>query len=142
MNTISQLMNTKGNAIYSIRPDATVYDAIHLMAEKKIGALLVMDGDKLVGVISERDYARNVILKGRASESTAVKDIMTKRVIYAPPQQTIEQSLALMTEKRVRHLPILDQDKVVGVVSMGDLVKAIIAEQQLTIEQLERYIAG
>jgi len=142
MNTINQLLSAKGNEIWSIHPDATVYDAIHLMAEKKIGALLVMEANKLVGVISERDYARQVILKGRASDSTAVSEIMTSRVIYAPPEQTIEQSLALMTEKRVRHLPIVDQDRVVGVISMGDLVKAIIAEQRLTIEQLERYIAG
>jgi len=142
MNTIHQLLKSKGNDVWSIHPDATVYDAIHLMAEKQIGALLVMEGDKLVGVMSERDYARQVILKGRASDTTPVKDIMTARVVYAPTDQTIEQSLKLMTGKRIRHLPIMDDGKVVGVISMGDLVKAIIAEQQLTIEELERYIAG
>lgn len=142
MNTVNQLLSTKGTEVWSIRPDETVYSAIHLMAEKKIGALLVMEADKLVGIISERDYARQVILKGRASDNTRVSEIMTTRVVYAPPQQTIEQCLSLMTEKRIRHLPIMENGSVIGVISMGDLVKAIIAEQKLTIEQLEQYIAG
>ena len=142
MNLVSQLLDVKGRDIWSIGPDATVYEAIHLMAEKEIGALLVMQDGKLVGIISERDYARQVILKGRSSRDTNVGDIMTRRVVYAPPAQKVEESLALMTEKRIRHLPILDGDEVVGLLSMGDLVKAIIAEQRLTIEELERYISG
>lgn len=142
MNTIHQLLSAKGDTVFSIHPDATVLDAIRLMAEKQIGALLVMEGEKLVGMISERDYARQVILKGRASDTTPVRDIMTDRVIYAPIEQTVQKCLSIMTEKRIRHLPVMDDGKVVGVVSLGDLVKTIIVEQQLTIEELERYIAG
>lgn len=142
MNTLHQLLSAKGDDVFSINPDATVLDAIKLMAEKQIGALLVMEGDKLVGMISERDYARQVILKGRASNTTPVRDIMTPRVIYAPAEQTVQKSLSIMTEKRIRHLPVMEDGKVIGVISLGDLVKTIITEQQLTIEELERYIAG
>ncbi len=142
MNTIHQLLSTKGNTVWSIHPEATVLDAIRLMAEKQVGALLVIDDDKPVGMISERDYARQVILKGRASNTTPVSDIMTKRVTYVPIEQTVQHGLALMTEKRIRHLPVMEDGKVVGVISIGDLVKTIITEQQLTIEELERYIAG
>lgn len=142
MNVINQMLETKGRDIFSIDPDASVYDAIHLMAEKAIGALLVMSGDKLVGMISERDYARQVILKGRSSRATKVSEIMTPRVVYAPPEHKVEECLALMTDKRIRHLPIMVDEKVVGVISMGDLVKTIIAEQRSTIEELERYISG
>jgi len=142
MNTISSLLKVKGNVIFSIAPDATVYDAIHKMAEEEIGALLVMDGNKLVGVISERDYARQIILKGRSSESTRVREIMTTEVIIGLLSHKIEECMGLMTVHRVRHLPILDGDKVVGVISVGDLVKAIIADQQSTIGELERYIKG
>ncbi len=113
-----------------------------LMAEKEVGALMVMEGAKLVGIISERDYARKVILQGRSSRTTQVKEIMTTRVVYAQPEQHIEECMALMTEKRVRHLPVMEEGQLLGVISIGDLVKSIIAEQKFIIEQLERYING
>jgi CBS domain-containing protein len=140
MNTINQLLRGKGNDVWRIAPDASVLDAMKTMAEREVGALMVMEGVEIVGVISERDYARQVILKGRASADTPVRQIMTSRVVYVSPGQTIEECLALMTDKRVRHLPVLDGVEVVGVVSIGDLVKAVIAEQKFTIEQMERYI--
>ena len=123
-------------------PNASVYDAMKLMADKGIGALLVMEGAKLVGIISERDYARKVILQGRSSRTTAVREIMTTRVAYAEPEQNIEECMALMTEKRIRHLPVIEAGEVRGVISIGDLVKSIIAEQKFIIEQLERYISS
>ncbi len=112
------------------------------MADKEVGALMVMEGTKLVGVFSERDYARKVILKGHSSKNTQIKEIMTTRVVYAQPDQTVEECMALMTEKRIRHLPILEGGQLLGVISIGDLVKSIIAEQRFIIEQLERYISG
>lgn len=142
METLRQLLSSKGNEIWSVGPDASVFDAIGIMAEKGIGALVVLDGEKLVGIVSERDYARKVVLKERASKQTPVGDIMTKDVLYARPDHTVEECLALMTEKRIRHLPVLDGDKLIGMVSIGDLVKAIIAEQKHVIEQLEHYISG
>ncbi len=142
MKTIKQLLEEKGAAVWSIRPDASVYDALALMADKTIGALLVMDGDKMVGLVSERDYARNVVLKGRASKKTRVSEIMSPRVICVEPEQTVEEGMALMTEKRVRHLPVIEGGSVLGLVSIGDLVKAIISEQQFIIEQLEHYISS
>lgn len=142
MNTIKTLLRKKGGDVWSVPPDASVYDAIHLMAEKAIGALLVMESTRLVGVISERDYARSVILKGRSSEKTHVKEIMSANVITATRQNSIEDCMGLMTQHRIRHLPILEDDAVVGVVSVGDLVKAIISDQQETINELERYIHG
>ena len=142
MKLVKQLLDNKGHEIHSIEPDASVFDAIKLMAEKEIGALLVMEGDKLAGIISERDYARKVILKGRSSRETPIKDIMTVQVTYAHPEQSVQECMAVMTDKRIRHLPILENNVVVGMISIGDLVKAIIAEQQFTIEQLEQYISG
>ena len=142
MKLVKQLLDNKGHQIYTIEPDASVFDAIKLMAEKEIGALLVMEGHKLTGIISERDYARKVILKGRSSRETPIKDIMTAQVTCAHPEQSVQECMALMTDKRVRHLPILEGNVVVGMISIGDLVKAIIAEQQFTIQQLEQYISG
>ncbi len=142
MNTLSQLLHGKSSEVWSIGPDATVYDAIHLMAEKGIGALVVLKDESLVGVISERDYARDVVLKDRSSKETLVKEIMSDKVVYADPHQTVDECLAVMTEKRIRHLPVMDGDQMLGLVSMGDLVKVVIAEQKLTIDQLERYITG
>lgn len=142
MKRVKDILAVKGQAIYSIAPDASVYDAMKQMADKEIGALLVMEGDRLVGVISERDYARKVILLGRSSRSTQVKEIMTGHVLYAQPQQNIDECMAIMTEKRVRHLPVLDAGKVIGVISIGDLVKSIITEQKFIIEQLEKYITS
>lgn len=142
MNTIKTLLRNKGSDVWSVLPDTSVYDAIHLMAEKEIGALLVMEGQRMVGIISERDYARQVILKGRASDSTPVRDVMSGDVITATRKNSIEDCMGLMTEHRIRHLPIVDGEQVVGVVSVGDLVKAIISDQQSTIHELERYITG
>lgn len=142
MATVAQLLTTKGGEIWSVRPDTTVYEAIELMATRAVGALLVMDDSGLAGILSERDYARKVILQGRSSRETAVSEIMTTNVFCANPAQSVEDCLALMTEKRIRHLPIEEDGQVVGVVSIGDLVKVIIEEQQRTIEQLGNYISG
>ena len=123
-------------------PNSTVYDALKLMADKNVGAVLVMDAGRLVGILSERDYARKVILHGKSSKDTPIREIMTQRVVYVRPEQTAEECMALMTDKRVRHLPVLEDDQVVGVISIGDVVKSIISEQEFIIEQLERYISG
>ncbi|HAJ75690.1 MAG TPA: histidine kinase [Gammaproteobacteria bacterium] len=141
MHTLQQILNHKKvNEIWHTLPDATVYDAIQMMADKKAGALLVMQGGALKGIISERDYAREVILKGRSSRETRVEEIMTGKVISVTSSESVEVSLAIMTKHQIRHLPIVDDDRVVGVVSIGDLVKDIISDQQSTIEQLENYI--
>jgi CBS domain-containing protein len=138
---MKQLLKEKGHDVWSIGPEASAYDAIEMMAEKEVGALVVTDGDSLVGVFSERDYARKVALQGRSSRDTKIKEIMTTRVAYARPEQTVEECMALMTDKRIRHLPVMDGDKLLGVISIGDLVKSIIEEQQHVIEQLEQYIS-
>jgi CBS domain-containing protein len=142
MNTVKQILDQKGSSVFTIGPDATVYDAIAMMSDKQVGALAVMDGDKLVGIISERDYACKGILQGRSSPDTMVREIMTSRVMVVSPERTTEECMALMTEKRFRHLPVMDDGKLVGMVSIGDTVKAIISEQRFTIEQLEHYITG
>ena len=142
MKTVDNLLKKKGSQIWAIAPDASIYEAVSMMAEKGIGALLVMEGEQLNGIISERDYARKVILAGKSSRQTPVREIMTTAVLCAKLEQSVEQCLALMTDKRIRHLPVADGGKVVGLVSIGDLVKEIIAEQQFIIEQLEHYIAG
>lgn len=142
MKLVKHILDTKGNDIWHIAPDNSVLDAIKMMAEKGVGALLVMDNAKLVGIISERDYARKVILKSKSSEKTPVKDIMTKEVVCASPEQSVEECMRVMTEKHIRHLPVTQDEKVVGVLSIGDLVKAIIEEQHFTIKQLEMYITG
>lgn len=142
MTTVSQLLQNKGQNVWSVSPDDSVYKALELMADKNIGALLVLDGETPAGIFSERDYARKIILYGKASRETPVKDIMTTRVVYIRPEQTIEDCMALMTDKRIRHLPVLKDDKIVGVISIGDVVKSIIANQQFVIEQLENYISG
>jgi CBS domain-containing protein len=142
MKRVRDILEVKGREIFAIEPGASVYDAMKRMADKGVGALLVMEGAKLVGIISERDYARKVILEGRSSRTTQVREIMTAPVLYTEPGQNIEECMALMTEKRVRHLPVMDEDRVIGVISIGDLVKSIITEQKFIIEQLERYIRG
>jgi len=142
MVTVRQLLDQKGRAVWTIHPDATVFDAIAKMAENDIGSLVVVDGEKLVGIITERHYARNVVLKGKTSPTTPVRDIMERRVICARPEQTVEQCMALMSDKRVRHLPVLEGKRVTGIVSIGDLVKSIIGDQKFIIEQLEHYIHG
>lgn len=142
MKTVRQLLEAKGYDVWSIAPDAPVYDALKLMADKNVGALIVLDGEKLVGVISERDYARKVILKGKSARDTPVREIMTREVICVSPKRTVEECMALMTDKRIRHLPVLEEDRLIGVVSIGDVVKSVISEQEFIIEQLENYITG
>jgi len=140
MKSLKQLLSAKGSQVYSIAPDAKVIEALQLMAHKDVGALIVMEGDTLVGILSERDYARKVILHGRSSQDVAVRDIMSSGVITVDPSQTVEQCMALVTQKRIRHLPVCEDDKLIGIVSIGDLVKEMIAEQEQTIRQLESYI--
>ncbi len=142
MKTVRELLQTKGDRVWTIGPDASVYEALGLMADRDIGALLVMQDGKPVGLISERDYARKVILKGHSSKDLPVRDIMTRRVVCTNPDQTLDQCMAVITERRVRHLPVIEDGGVVGLISIGDLVKAIIDEQQHVIEQLEHYISG
>ncbi len=142
MKLVRQLLQSKGYDVWSITPDASVFDALRLMAEKECGALLVKEGGKIVGVFSERDYARKIILKGRTSKDTTVREIMMEKVLYVRPDQTIEECMALMSDKRVRHLPVLEKDQLVGIISIGDVVKAIISDQKFIIEQLENYIKG
>ena len=142
MTTVREMLRNKGHEVWSIGCDVPVYDALQLMAEKNIGAVLVMDGDRLGGILSERDYARKVTLQGKSARDTSVGEIMTERVVYVSPEQNTEECMALMTDKRVRHLPVLEDDQVVGVISIGDVVKAIISHQEFMIEQLERYITG
>jgi CBS domain-containing protein len=142
MVTVRQLLDQKGPEVFSVGPEDTVLDAIQKMAENDVGSLIVLDDGHLVGIVTERHYARNVFLKGRSSPTTNVKDIMTTRVICARPEQSVEECMAVMTEKGVRHLPVLECKKVIGIISIGDLVKSIIEDQKFTIEQLEHYISG
>ncbi len=142
MKTIRQLLDKKGRHVWSIHPDATMFDAVKKMAEKDVGSLVVMDGEKVLGIINERLYARNVVLKGKTSPATPVRDIMERHVIVARPDYTVEQCMALMSDKRVRHLPVIDREKLIGIVSIGDLVKSTIDDQKFTIDQLEHYIHG
>ncbi len=142
MKTVGQILQGKGHEIWSVTKKMPVFDALKKMAEKNIGALLVLEGDKLVGIMSERDYARKVILKGKSSKDTSVEDIMSNKVFYVRLDQSVEDCMALMTEKRVRHLPVLENDQLVGVISIGDVVKAVISEQEIMIEHLKHYIMG
>ena len=142
MTLVKQLLRSKGSEVVTVTPDTSVYDALQTMAEKNIGALVVVEEDEVVGIISERDYARKVILQGKTSIKVPVQDIMTERVYFVYPENTIEQCMALMTDKRVRHLPVLENDKLAGIVSIGDAVKVIISNQEFIIEQLENYIVG
>jgi CBS domain-containing protein len=140
--TIKHLIEQKSQDVWTTGPDATVFDALTKMAEKNIGSLVVMDGEKLVGIITERHYSRNVILKGKTSPTTLVRDIMERNVIYVRPDQSVELCMALMTEKRVRHLPVVEDTKVIGLVSIGDLLKFIISKREFDIDKLEHYIQG
>lgn len=141
MTTVSKLLENKHPAVWHSSPDATVFEALQIMDEKGIGALPILLDDKLVGIISERDYARNIALKGKSSKETPIKDIMTRKVCYTTPTQSLEDCMVLMTEKRVRHLPVLENNKVVGMLSLGDVVKEIIKEQRYKIKELENYIS-
>ena len=142
MITVRQILEKKGSDVHSVGPEMTVYDALKVMAQKNVGAVLVRSGGTLVGILSERDYARKVILLGKASKETPVGEIMTSKIVYARPDLTATEALALMTDKHIRHLPVMEQERLIGVVSIGDLVKAIISEQEFNILQLKNYIIG
>jgi len=142
MITVGQVLKEKGDRIWSVSPDTMVYEALTLMAEKNLGAVLVMDGARIAGMFSERDYARKVILEGKSSKETPVKEIMTKDVLFVRPGHSIEDCMALMTDKRTRHFPVMEGEQLVGVISIGDVVKAIISEHQFVIKQMENYITG
>ncbi len=142
MDFVSQILKVKGHDVLTVPPETTVYDALKLMADKNVGALMVLEADNIVGIFSERDYARKVILEGKSSKELPVKDIMSSQVLYVRPEQSVEDCMALMTDKRIRHLPVLVDKKLVGVISIGDVVKSIISEQEFMIKQLENYITG
>jgi CBS domain-containing protein len=142
MRTAIDIIRYKGSRVWSVGPDETVLHALGVMAEHDIGAVVVLDGDKIIGILSERDYARKVVLAGRSSRESAIRDVMTKGVICVSPEESVEGCLAIMTEKRVRHLPVLDNRRLAGLISIGDLVHATIEEQEQMIEQLQHYIAG
>jgi CBS domain-containing protein len=139
---VRTILDQKGHAVWSILPDATVYQAIQEMSDKQVGALIVLSGGQLAGIVSERDYARKVILKGRDSRTTKVREIMTQPVMYVTPGQTIDECMQLMTSRRIRHLPVLERDEVIGVLSIGDLVNWVVRSQQQTIDHLKNYISG
>lgn len=142
MSTVRQLMRTKPAEVWTVEPQASVYGALELMADKDIGAVLVVEHDRLVGVFSERDYARKVVLHGKSSRNTTVGELMTQLVYYVRPEQTTEECLALMTSKRIRHLPVMEGDRLVGIVTIGDVGKEIMSQQEFTIRNLEIYITG
>jgi len=142
MKSVAQLLKAKGTIIHSVSPNASVLECLELFADKGIGAVPVMEGDRLIGIFTERDYARKVALRGKSSKDLKVQEIMTADVLWVGPERTNEECMALMTEKRVRHLPVMEGGKLIGIISIGDLVKDIIAEQQFVIGHLERYIMG
>jgi CBS domain-containing protein len=139
---VGNILTSKGREIWSIAPEKSIFDALEMMADKNISGLLVLDSDKLVGIFTERDYARKLILKGKSSKNTKVSDLMTKNILYVGSKNTVEDCMKLMTAKRVRHLPVIDNKRLIGIVTIGDLVQQIISEQQTTIHQLENYISG
>jgi len=141
-NLVKDLFTIKNKTVWSIEPGASVYDAIVLMADKEIGALVVCEGNKVVGIITERDYARKIVLQDKSSKETLVREIMTERVIYVNPEQTIEKCMALMTEKHIRHLPVLDGGSLYGIVSIGDVVRILISEKDFIIDQFTKYVSG
>lgn len=142
MRTVEQLLQVKGGVIWSIAPQETAYRALQIMAETNVGALLVMENQKVVGIFSERDYARKVILKEKSSKNTSVSELMTREVVYIDADATLEESMALMTAKHIRHLPVLQKDRLIGLVTLGDVVKQLISDQQFAIRELEKYITG
>jgi len=142
MRTVEQLLQVKGTDIWSIEPLTTAYNALEIMAEKNVGALLVMEKEKVVGIFSERDYARKVILKDKSSKNTSIGELMTREVFYIDAKSTLEESMALMTAKRIRHLPVLKNNRLIGIVTLGDVVRQIISDQQFAIRELEKYITG
>lgn len=142
MQHVKDILAHKSNQVWSVSPDTTVFDALKTMSDKSIGSVLVMENDKLVGLVSERDYARKVVLHDKSSRTMPVRDIMTRRVLCVSPERSVEECMALMTDQRVRHLPVIEGKKVIGLVSIGDLVKAIMHDQQILIDQLQQYITG
>jgi CBS domain-containing protein len=142
MKTVRDLLNQKGRQVWSVTPEMTVYDTLALMADKNIGAVMVLSGGRPAGIFTERDYARQVILKGKASKDTPVSEVMTSRVLFVGPDQSIEDCMALMTDKRIRHLPVLENGELAGILSIGDVVKAVISEKEFLIKQLEQYITS
>ncbi|MCK4304993.1 MAG: CBS domain-containing protein [Candidatus Eisenbacteria sp.] len=142
MSTVRELLEAKGREAWSISPRSLVFEALQMMAEKDVGALLVLEEGQVVGVFSERDYARKVVLEGKSSKTVPVSDLMTKRIIFVGPEETIDTCMKLMTAKRIRHLPVLDDGRLIGLVSVGDVVKRIISDQEFTIQELEKYITG
>jgi CBS domain-containing protein len=142
MKTVGDVLRAKGSAVCAAKPDETVYHALTVMAEKNIGALIVREGERVVGIFSERDYARQVELKGKASKDTPLRDVMTSRVVFVRPEQSLEECMALMTDKRIRHLPVLEEAQLAGILSIGDVVKAVISEKEFLISQLENYITS
>jgi IMP dehydrogenase len=142
MITVKQLLKEKTGSIWTIAPQDSVYRALEVMAEKNVGALVVVEDEKFVGIFSEREYARNVILKGKSSKNTSVSDLMNSKACYVRPEQTLDECMVLFTEKRTRHLPVLEGEKLIGIVSIGDAVKQYVADKEFTIQQLENYITG
>ena len=142
MKTVNHILKDKGSQIWSVSPETTAYEALELMADKDVGALLVIDNGKLVGIFSERDYARKVILKGKASRDTAVGELMSQAVYYVKLENSLSECMALMTSKHIRHLPVIEKDSIVGIITIGDVVKGIISEHEVTISNLETYISG
>jgi len=142
MKTVKDILDSKGHEVWSVSPETTVLAALRLMAEREIGAVLVLDSEKLVGILTERDYARRVVLLGRSSKDSSVADVMTSSIVCVAPERSVEECMALMTDKRLRHLPVIDHKKVIGLISIGDLVKATIADQEFMIAQLQSYITG
>jgi len=142
MSTVKDILSKKENQVYTVSPEKTVFEALKIMSDEDIGALIVTEGDNVKGIFSERDYARKVILKGKSSKDLKVSDIMTTNVLFVTPKNTVEECMALMTEKRIRHLPVLENKKLTGLVSIGDIVKQVISDHKFTIKELEKYISG
>jgi CBS domain-containing protein len=142
MGTVKHILQKKGPVVHSVSPDSSVYDALEVLESKNMGALVVVDGDRLIGIFTERDYARKVVLKGRSSKETLIRDIMTERPVFVTPENTIDDCMQIMTDKFIRHLPVVDNGKLLGIISIGDVVKYIIEEKNFIIENLEHYIAG
>jgi CBS domain-containing protein len=142
MNTVKQVLKVKGNSVFSVAPETPVYEALSVMAEHHVGALVVMKDERTVGIFSERDYARKVILKGKSSKEITVGELMVRDVFYVSPENTLDECMVIMTEKRIRHLPVLEEDRLIGLISIGDVVKQIISDQEFKIRELEKYIQG
>lgn len=142
MKTVAQILKSKGSRTWSVTPETSVFDALKLMAEKNVGALIVLDNQRVAGIFSERDYARKIILLGKTSKETPVRDVMSEKVLFVTPDRTLDECMAIMTEKHIRHIPVLEGDSLAGVISIGDVVKGVISQQRFEIDQLHKYITG